>query len=117
MPALNLPPADLRLVLDLLERRAPGAEVWAFGSRVDGRSHAGSDLDLVIRTAPDAPRDRPLAAALRSAFAESDLPILVDVLSWTQLPEPFRGAIECAHVTLQPGRVATAPSTTATART
>ncbi len=25
-------------------------EVWAYGSRVNGKAHQGSDLDLVIRT-------------------------------------------------------------------
>lgn len=77
--------------------------MWAFGSRVDGRAHAGSDLDLVIRPATDAPLDPRRAATLRSAFAESSMPILVDVLSWTQLPEAFRRAIEHQHVTLQSG--------------
>lgn len=27
-----------------------GIEVWAYGSRVDGTAHDGSDLDLVLRS-------------------------------------------------------------------
>jgi len=27
----------------------PDVEVWAYGSRVTGRSHDGSDLDLALR--------------------------------------------------------------------
>ena len=33
----------------LLREHLPGVEVWAYGSRVNGRSHDGSDLDLVLR--------------------------------------------------------------------
>ncbi len=31
----------------LLSEHVPGVEVWAYGSRVNGESHEGSDLDLV----------------------------------------------------------------------
>ena len=33
----------------LLSKHVPGVEVWAYGSRVNGESHDGSDLDLVLR--------------------------------------------------------------------
>ena len=33
----------------LVRKHVPGVEVWAYGSRVSGRSHDGSDLDLVLR--------------------------------------------------------------------
>ena len=33
----------------LLQEDLPNVEVWAYGSRVNGRSHGGSDLDLVLR--------------------------------------------------------------------
>lgn len=104
-PELNLSPADFRRVRDLLARLAPGTEVWAFGSRVTGEAHAGSDLDLVIVDTPDAPAAGRQAAALKSAFAESALPILVDVLAWSQIPEAFRREIEARHVALQPAGV------------
>ena len=35
----------------LLREHVPNAEVWAHGrSRVNGRGHSGSDLDLVVRS-------------------------------------------------------------------
>ncbi len=37
-------------------------------------------------------------SALRGALIECDLPILVDVLDWAQLPEEFRREIEQRHV-------------------
>jgi uncharacterized protein len=50
MLKLNLKPDHLRLLLDILKAHAPEAEVWAYGSRVNGRGHEGSDLDLVVRS-------------------------------------------------------------------
>ena len=37
-----------RILEMLLSEHLPGVEFWACGSRVDGRSHDGSDLDLVL---------------------------------------------------------------------
>ncbi len=75
-------------------------EVWAYGSRVSGGAHEGSDLDLVLRNPEklDAPHKN--LHRLRDALTESDLPILVEVLDWAQLPEPFRREIERRHVVL-----------------
>ena len=95
---------------DLLARIVPGTEVWAFGSRVSGEAHAGSDLDLVIVPAPDAPAAGREAAALKSAFAESALPILVDVLTWSQIPPTFRPEIERRHIPLQRAGALDAPA-------
>ena len=46
---LSLPPSYRRMVEDLLREHVPDAEVWAYGSRVNGQSHEASDLDLVVR--------------------------------------------------------------------
>ena len=35
---------------DILRTHLPTVEVWAYGSRVSGHSHGGSDLDLVLRS-------------------------------------------------------------------
>ena len=41
---LSLAPRYRCIVEDLLRRHVPDAEVWAYGSRVNGQSHDGSDL-------------------------------------------------------------------------
>lgn len=93
MPTLDLRPEWLEIVRRLLAVHLPDAEVWAYGSRVSGTAHEGSDLDLVARN-PDAPdRPQPGLAGLREAFSESDLPILVDILDWARIPESFRQEI------------------------
>lgn len=48
---LDLLPRHRRIIKELLIRHLPDVELWVYGSRMDGRSHGGSDLDLVQRVA------------------------------------------------------------------
>ena len=101
---LDLLPRHRGMLETLLRRVAPGTEVWAYGSRVNGRSHAASDLDLVLR-APglrriDADKMKKLSEALR----ESNIPFLVEARDWTRLPESFHREIERDHVILISGQ-------------
>jgi predicted nucleotidyltransferase len=102
MPKLNLKPDHLRLLLDVLRLHAPEAEVWAYGSRVNGGGHDGSDLDLVVRNPARLAQPQKQLGALRDALSESNLPMLVDVLDWARLPEDFRREIERQHVVVRP---------------
>jgi uncharacterized protein len=101
MLKLNLKPDYLRLLLDILKTHAPEAEVWAYGSRVNGGGHEGSDLDLVVRDPAGLDQPQKKLGALRDALSESNLPILVDVLDWARLPGDFRREVERQHVVLR----------------
>ena len=99
---LSLPPRYRRVVEALLREHVPEAEVWAYGSRVNGESHDGSDLDLVVRS----PSLDPLGAEfldLVGAFQESNIPILVQTHDWERLPESFHREIERDYVVVQKG--------------
>ena len=88
----------------LLRRHLPGVEVWAYGSRVSGRAHDGSDLDLVLR-APglkEIPADR--LAEFRDAVRDSTIPFLVEAHDWTRLPDRFHREIKRDHVVLVENR-------------
>lgn len=99
---LFLPAHHLQTLKRLLARHVPDAEVWAYGSRVTGGAHDGSDLDLVLRHPAD-PRLVPEGwCDLKNALEDSDLPMLVDVHPWADLPEDFHRAIEAAYVVVQP---------------
>lgn len=105
MARLDVSPDDLRELAGILARYVPHAEVLAYGSRVTGGAHAGSDLDLVVRSGGG--RLDPLQfGELRSALSESHLPMLVDVHDWARIPESFRREIERAHIVVQKGRAA-----------
>ena len=98
---IDLAPSHLETVRQLLAALAPECEVRVFGSRVAGNAKPYSDLDIVLvgsgRIAPVR------VSTLREAFAESDLPIRVDVLDWHAIPESFRNIITERCEVLQPG--------------
>ena len=97
---LDLPRRYRDQIAALLREHVPGVEVWAYGSRVNGRSHEGSDLDLVLR-GPDLqriPGDQLLD--LTEALEESNVPILVQAHDWAGLPESFHREIERGYVVL-----------------
>lgn len=90
---LDLRPEWLEIVRTLISAHIPYAEVWAYGSRVQGTSHEGSDLDLVVRNPSDLSEPQANLSSLRVALSESNLPILVDVLDWALIPKSFRQEI------------------------
>ncbi len=97
---IELDLSSLGEVERILNRYVPGCEVRAFGSRVTGPAHRYSDLDLAILCKdPLAPG---VVEALKDAFSESDLPILVDVTDWYDLPERMRDMIEQNHEVIRP---------------
>lgn len=105
MPPLE--PARLDLALhhvaalrSLLEQHLPEAEVWAFGSRVSGGGHEGSDLDLVLRNPHDLSAPVEGWAALLEALHSSALPMVVEVHDGSKLPASFRAEIERRYVTI-----------------
>ena len=106
-PAKSQPALKLHLtarhranIKALLKQHLPDVEVWVYGSRVNGRSHDGSDLDIVLRgpglTRIDAVRLADLVEALR----DSRLPFLVELHDWARLPESFHQEIEREYVVL-----------------
>ena len=99
---LNLPLPYRRILEALLREQVPDAEVWAYGSRVIGESHDGSDLDLVVR----GPELKPLGDGffqLLEAIEKSNIPILLQAHDWARLPESFHAEIRREYVVLQEG--------------
>ena len=86
----------------LLREHVPGVEVWAYGSRVNGESHDGSDLDLVLRCPALEPLDGGFYDLLE-AIEKSNIPILVQAHDWAMLPESFQREIELDYVVVQEG--------------
>lgn len=100
-PGIHLPAPWAQTVLELVDRFAPGASIWAYGSRVGSHSHPGSDLDVVL-LAPHGQAIRAAQiAALREALRESTLPIVVDIHDWSRVPEHFRKEIESNHYVMR----------------
>lgn len=96
---IDLRPDLLKSVRELLAQHVLGLEVRAFGSRVKWTAKEHSDLDLVVMTSTPLPAQT--LARLEEAFAESDLPMRVDVLDWATLSESFREIIEQGYEVIQ----------------
>ena len=98
---LRLPPRHRKQLEALLREHLPDVEVWAYGSRVNGRGHDGSDLDLALR-GPDL-QEIPLDALIdfTEALRESNIPFLVEARDWARLPERFHREIERDYVVLR----------------
>ena len=99
MTGIDLEQKHLTEVQRILAAFVPHYEVWAFGSRVSGKAKPYSDLDMVIVT--DQPVPPAVMSDLRDAFAESDLPMKVDLVDWATTSESFRRIIEQERVLVQ----------------
>lgn len=97
---LDLPDSYRRQIETLLRTHLPGVEAWAYGSRVNGRSHPGSDLDLALRSSTLEPIPDASLRKFTAALERSYIPILVQAHDGARLPESFHREIERKHIAL-----------------
>ena len=95
---LHLQPRHRRILEELLQEHLPEVEVWAYGSRITGRSHDGSDLDLVLRGSDLKKIPIENLTEFEEALQESSIPFLVEARDWARLPERFHREIERDYV-------------------
>lgn len=96
--AIDITPAQRESLLALFHRFIPGVAVWAYGSRVKRTARLNSDLDLVAFTTP---AQRPRVSELKDALDESNIPFLVDLHVWDEVPERFHEIIRNEYVVLK----------------
>lgn len=85
---------DRQSLIQIFSTTKEPLEVWAYGSRVNGTAHAGSDLDLVARSADLKPLPIEVYIDLNEKIRDSNIPILVEFRDWAMLPERFHRNIE-----------------------
>lgn len=85
---------DKKTLLDIFSLVDTPFEIWAYGSRVNGTAHEGSDLDLVIRSQNLSPIPKTLYVELCEKIRDSNIPILVELRDWALLPGSFHKNIE-----------------------
>jgi predicted nucleotidyltransferase len=98
--ALLLRNKDKELLTEIFSTVDVPVEVWAYGSRVDGTAHEGSDLDLVVLTQDRKKMPVDTFLELKEKIRDSNIPILVDLFDWARLPESFHKNIEACHEVL-----------------
>ena len=101
MKPIDIVPADLEIVRQILQDFVPEIEVRAFGSRVTWSARETSDLDLALMT--DDRLSDSCSMDLREAFSESELPFKVDLIDWATTSDNFRKVIEREYVVVQIG--------------
>ena len=99
-PQLDLKIRHRRQLEFLLRVHLPGVEVWAYGSRVNGMGHDGSDLDLALRGPGLDPIPTDKLSKLADALRNSTLPFLVEAHDWARLPQSFHEEIERSYAVL-----------------
>lgn len=91
---------DREKLMSIFSIAAPGFEVWAYGSRVTGEAHEGSDLDLVMRSHDLQKIPLDLYLDLKDKINQSTIPIVVELFDWARLPQSFQRNIEARHEVL-----------------
>lgn len=77
----------------------PNAEIWAYGSRLNGDAHEGSDLDLVVKDFNDKNCN---IFDLRQILNHSNIPFLIDIFELYKLPENFQKEIKRNYIVIFP---------------
>ena len=99
---INLKEKHLQILLEIFEGYCPKAEIWAYGSRVHGDSHSGSDLDLVVKSFNDESKK---LWELRELCRESNIPFLIDLHAYDELPQSFQQEILKNYVVIFPAKM------------
>ena len=97
---LHLLPRHRAKLEALLRAHLPDVEVWAYGSRVTGESHDGSDLDLVLRGPNCEEIDIGRLGDFTEAVDMSTIPFIVEARDWARLPESFHESILQSYMVL-----------------
>ena len=92
---LNVKREYLNEVINIFNNYCPRAEIWAYGSRVNGDCHSGSDLDLVVKSFNDTNKS---LSELNNLLNKSDIPFLIDIQDFEKLPKYFQDEIKKEYV-------------------
>lgn len=85
------------MLTDIFDSYCPDAEIWAYGSRVNGDAHDGSDLDLIVKSFNSKTAN---LAALKELLTESNIPFLVDINEFDKLSRTFQEEIKKNYIVL-----------------
>ena len=89
MAKLFLKEKHLNILKTIFNDICPNSIVYAYGSRIKGLAHNGSDLDLAIVLGEG---DANISELIESV-KNSNLPFLVDIFELKSLPDSFQNEI------------------------
>lgn len=97
MNRLFIKPEYLKMLMDIFDKYCPEAEIWAYGSRIKGEAHEGSDLDLAVK---DFHSSETSLFELKELINDSKIPFLVDIHELKNLPQTFQDEIKKDYVVI-----------------
>ncbi|MGN0031196.1 MAG: nucleotidyltransferase domain-containing protein [Candidatus Gastranaerophilaceae bacterium] len=89
----------LAILCGIFEDYCPNAQIWAYGSRVCGDAHDGSDLDLAVIDFGD---KKCSLAELKNILNNSNIPFLIDINEFKNLPKSFQEEIRKKYIKIYP---------------
>lgn len=101
MDKLLIKPKYLKMLNDIFESYCPTAEIWAYGSRLNGNAHDGSDLDLIVKSFNS---NECYITELQDIIANSNIPFLIDIHQFDFLPKSFQNEILKKYVIIYDGK-------------
>ncbi len=96
---LNVKQRHLDMLYQIFNSYCPKAEIWAYGSRINGDSHSGSDLDLVVKNFNE---ENKYIYELKGLLSDSNIPFLIDLTEFDTLPDSFKKEIQKKYIKIFP---------------
>ena len=92
---------EMKMITEIIQTSATDCTVAVFGSRYNGSFKAYSDLDLVFTQKDGKRLGLERTSEIGFAFANSDLPYVVDVIDYNAVSDEFKAIINQGNFTLQ----------------
>lgn len=89
----------LNELITIFDNYCPKSTVYAYGSRLNGTAHEGSDLDLAILNFKS---EGYSLSKLKNLLLNSNIPFLIDIVEYDNLPQSFKNEILKNYITLYP---------------
>ena len=96
---INLKPEYYNMLIEIFKSYCPKAQIWMYGSRITDSSHSGSDLDITVKSFND---EKKYLSELKELLNNSDIPFLIDINEYDNLPVSFQEEIKKNYVEIYP---------------
>ena len=100
MNDLYLRQEHIECLYNIFNSYCPKAEIVAYGSRISGNCHDGSDLDLAVISFHDPEKN---LSELKTLISDSNIPFLIDILEYETVPPSFQKEIKRKNILLYKG--------------
>lgn len=92
METLDLESKYVDFIKSLVRSVLKNADIFIFGSRVQGKAKEYSDVDIALKSAEEIPFEKILI--LKAKFSESTFPYKVDIVDLNSLDKNFLSIIQ-----------------------